>query len=55
MKIVFPPLNFTKLKLIAYGDANFDNLPNGGSHGENLLVFTDGTLFCPLQWDSTQN
>ena len=28
-KIIFPSMNLSKIKVIAFADASFDNLPNG--------------------------
>ena len=45
-------MNLDKLKIVAFADASFDNLPNGGSQGGNIILLTDDKSAAPLQWSS---
>ena len=53
-KIIFPSMNLSKIKVIAFADASFDNLPNGGSQGGNVIFLTDGKSAAPIQWSSNK-
>ena len=52
--IAVPPLNLKKLHIVTYADASFNNLPESGSQGGNIIFLTDGERSTPLQWTSSR-
>ena len=53
-KIRFRSLDFTKLKIVVYTDASYNNLPNGGSQGSYFIWLSDGNFCVPITWRSTR-
>ena len=53
-KILYPSLNLNKVRIIAFADASFDNLPHGGSQGGSVIFLSDSKLAAPLQWSSNK-
>ena len=48
-------IKFSCLDLKLFTDASFNNLPNGGSQGGQIIVITDGNNnSCPLYWNSSK-
>ena len=45
-------LNIEKLSLLGYSDASFANLGDSGSQSGFLIFVTDGTIQCPILWQS---
>jgi len=52
VRIRFPVLNLSQLRIVAFADASFNNLPNGGSQGGNIIFLADDQSSSPLQWES---
>ena len=55
VSIVFPKINFQKVRLTTYADASFNNLPNGGSQeGHIIFINDDKNNYAPLSWVSNR-
>ena len=53
--IKFPKLDFRSLNIKVFTDASFNNLPNGGSQGKQIVFFCDdNNNCCPLSWNSSR-
>ena len=52
--IKFPHLDLKTLQIKLFTDASFNNLPNGGSQGGQIIFVTDGNSLCPLHWNSSK-
>ena len=53
--IKFPHLDLKTLQIKLFTDAGFNNLPNGGSQGGQIIFVTDGNSLCPLHWNSSKD
>ena len=54
-RTVFHHLNLSSIALITYTDASFNNLPNGGSQGGQIVFLTSNGKKCyPLAWNSNR-
>ena len=50
-----PHLDLKKLQLKLFTNASFNDLPNGGSQGGQIIFITDGNNnSCPLYWNSSK-
>ena len=53
--IKFPQLNLENLKLQLFTNASYNNLPNGGSQGGQIIFLTDDkNNTCPFYWNSSR-
>lgn len=53
--IKFPRLDLKTPQLKLFTDTSFNNLPNGGSQGRQIIFKTDGNNnLCPLYWNSSR-
>ena len=53
--IKFPIMNLDEVKLKIFCDASFNNLPNGGSQGGQIILLADKkNNVCPIYWNSTK-
>ena len=53
--IKFPSMDLSTLSIIAYADASWNNLPNGGSQGGQLVFLKDANnSVSPVLWSSTR-
>ena len=53
--INLPQLNLNNIKLQLFTDANFNNLPNGGSQAGQIIFLTDDkSNTCPLYWNASK-
>ena len=52
--IKLPSLNIDSLIITIYTNASFNNLPNKGSQGGQILFITENENWnCPLAWNSS--
>ena len=54
LSVSIPSLDLNKVYITTYADASFNNLPDSGSQGGNIIFLTDGKQATPLQWTSTR-
>ena len=54
MSIAIPSLNMSNLHIVTYADASFNNLPDSGSQGGNIIFLSDGEQSTPIQWTSSR-
>ena len=53
--IKFPSLETQSLNIKTYTDASFNNLPNGGSQGGQIVfIGDDKNNICPIAWNSSK-
>ena len=53
--IKFPRLDLRSLNIKVFTDASFNNLPNGGSQGGQIVFLCDdNNKCCPLSWNSSR-
>ena len=53
VKLSFQPVNIYKSTIVAFCDASFGSLPNGGSQGAFIIfLIDDDGLYSPLTWQS---
>ena len=54
--IKFPHLNLITLQIKPFTDASFNNLPDGGSQGRQIIFILYGSnTLCHLCWNSSKN
>ena len=54
LSLAVPSLDLSKVEVVAFADASYNNLPEGGSQGGNIIFLTDGNKSAPLQWSSSR-
>ena len=54
LSVAIPSLNLSQLHIVTYADASFNNLPESGSQGGNIIFLSDGEKATPLQWTSAR-
>lgn len=54
LSLLVPSLDLSQSKIVTFADASYNNLPEGGSQGGNVIFLSDGKRSTPLQWSSAR-
>ena len=52
LSLLVPSLDLSQSRIVTFADASYNNLPEGGSQGGNVIFLSDGKRSTPLQWSS---